>query len=147
MDKPGTDGREERVNVAGSLPRLKPGILTGAGRKKEGNRSNADNKGVESSAAANENRSDWGSTTSASAKLLLRGVRDSADAFPPLKSVAGGLCFILENYEVRSPLSSVIHIAYRCPSERRQTIRGYNRWHPGSEHSKSHSAKPFLRMM
>ena len=45
-------------------------------------------------------KSNWKSTSSASAKLLLRGVRDSADAFPPLKSVAGGLCFILENREV-----------------------------------------------
>ena len=40
---------------------------------------------------------------SASVKLLLQGVRDSADAFGPLKSVAGGLCFILENYEVWFP--------------------------------------------
>ena len=39
-------------------------------------------------------------TASAAAKLLLRGVRDTADAFGPLKSVAGGLCFILENCEV-----------------------------------------------
>ena len=39
---------------------------------------------------------------SASARLLLR-VRDSADGFGPLKSVAGGLCFILENYEVWFP--------------------------------------------
>jgi hypothetical protein len=37
---------------------------------------------------------------SAAAKLLLRGVNESADAFGPLKSVAGGLCFILENCEV-----------------------------------------------
>ena len=44
-----------------------------------------------------------GSETSASAKLLLQGVRDSADAFGPLKSVAGGLCFVLENYEVYFP--------------------------------------------
>ena len=43
----------------------------------------------------------WKSTISATAKLLLCTVRDSADAFPPLKSVVGGLCFILENYEVR----------------------------------------------
>ena len=42
----------------------------------------------------------WKSTTSASAKLLLRGVSESADAFMPLKSVAGGLCFILDNCEV-----------------------------------------------
>ena len=40
------------------------------------------------------------STAFATAKLLLRGVRDAADAFGPLKSVAGGLCFILENCEV-----------------------------------------------
>jgi len=50
---------------------------------------------------ADENKSNWKSTASATAKLLLRGVRESADAFPPLKSVAGGLCFILENCEVR----------------------------------------------
>ena len=47
--------------------------------------------------------SDWKATVSASAKLLLRGVRDSADAFGPLKSVAGDLCVILENHEVRFP--------------------------------------------
>ena len=34
------------------------------------------------------------------AKLVLCGVRDSADTFTPLKSVTGGLCFILENCEV-----------------------------------------------
>ena len=49
---------------------------------------------------ANEKKSDWKSTTSATAKLLLRGVRESTDAFGPLKSVAGGLCFILEICEV-----------------------------------------------
>jgi len=55
---------------------------------------------AEPSPAANEDKSNWRSTASATAKLLLRGVRDSADAFGPLKSVAGGLCFILENCEV-----------------------------------------------
>ena len=54
---------------------------------------------AEQSAAA-ESKSNWKSNTFATAKLLLRGVRDSADAFGPLKSVAGGLCFILENCEV-----------------------------------------------
>ena len=49
---------------------------------------------------ADEKKSDWKSTASATAKLLLRGVRDTADAFGPLKSVAGGLCFILDNCEV-----------------------------------------------
>ena len=49
-----------------------------------------------------EKKSNWKSTAPASAKLLLRGVRDSADAFGPLKSVVGGLYFILENCEVCS---------------------------------------------
>jgi len=49
---------------------------------------------------ADKNKSDWKATASAAAKIFLRGVRDSADAFGPLKSVAGGLCFILENCEV-----------------------------------------------
>ena len=57
----------------------------------------------EPSAAVDENKSNWKSTASATAKLLLRGVRDTADAFGPLKSVVGGLCFILDNCEVRSP--------------------------------------------
>ena len=48
-------------------------------------------------------KSNWKPAASAAARLFLRGVRDSADAFGPLKSVAGGLCFILENCEVRPP--------------------------------------------
>jgi len=48
----------------------------------------------------------WKSTASATAKLLLRAAKESADAFPPLKSTVGGLCFILDNYEVRYPSSS-----------------------------------------
>ena len=65
---------------------------------------------------ANEKKSSWKSTAFATAKLLLRGVRESADAFGPLKSVAGGLCFILENCEV---WSSPVHNynSDRCPSE------------------------------
>ena len=55
---------------------------------------------TEPSAVADEKKSSLKSTAFATAKLLLRGVRDSADAFGPLKSVAGGLCFILENCEV-----------------------------------------------
>ena len=79
-------------------------------------------KTTEPSTATNENKSNWRSTTSAAAKLLLRGVRDSADAFGPLKSVAGGLCFILENREVR-PSPSAIDKTYRCPSERKRTAK------------------------
>ena len=66
-----------------------------------------------------ENKSNWKSTAAATAKFFLRGVRESADAFGPLKSVAGDLCFILENCEVRPS-----HICYPqylpVPSERRQ---------------------------
>ena len=57
--------------------------------------------------SANEKKSSWKSTAFATAKLLLRGVRESADAFGPLKSVAGGLCFILENCEVWSALCAL----------------------------------------
>ena len=68
-------------------------------------------------AAANEKKSGWKSTAFATAKLLLHGVRDSADAFGPLKSVAGGLCFILENCEVRSSSCVYYHSSYANPSE------------------------------
>ena len=68
------------------------------------------NESVEPSIAANENKRNWKSTASETAKLLLRGVRESADAFPPLKSVAGGLCFILENFEVGSPPHTPSHL-------------------------------------
>ena len=44
--------------------------------------------------SAADDKSDWRSTVSATANLL-RGVRDG-----PLKSIAGGLCTILENCEV-----------------------------------------------
>ena len=57
---------------------------------------------AEPGAAANKKAPSWKAIALATAKLLLRGVRDSADAFGPLKSVAGGLCFILENCEVWS---------------------------------------------
>ena len=106
-----------------SLSRLKKGFKYQFARGKHDvdkpgrNGSNVDNEGVESSAAGDGNGLDWGSIVSSTAKLLLRGVRDSADAFPQLKSVAGGLCFILENCEVQSPPPSAIHSAYRCPSE------------------------------
>ena len=59
------------------------------------------NRGVEPSAAADKDESNWKYTASATAKLILRTVKESSDAFPPLKSVAGGLCAILENSEVQ----------------------------------------------
>lgn len=50
--------------------------------------------------SADESKSDGKSTSVSSAVELLRGVRDSAIAFGPLKSIAGDLCFILEICEV-----------------------------------------------
>ena len=79
-------------------------------------------KSGEPSAAVDETKSNWKSTASATAKLLLRGVKDSADAFGPLKSVAGSLCFILENCEVWS-LPHAWADAYRSSSERRRIHR------------------------
>ena len=57
-------------------------------------------RGKDQQSSMGGGREDFKSTASSVAKLLLRAVRDSADAFPPLKSVAGGLCYLLENYEV-----------------------------------------------
>ena len=99
-EKPEAGGRGGRVDASGSLQRPETGVVTG-GDREEGDGSNAGDENVEPSATADGKGSDWKSTASASAKLLLRGVRDSADAFGPLKSAAGGLCFILENCEVR----------------------------------------------
>ena len=97
----GPEGREEGVGSSSSFPRPGPPPSTGDGSEREGDGPNSGNKNVGGSVAADENGQDWKTTASSSAKLILRGVRDSADAFGPLKSVAGGLCFILENCDVR----------------------------------------------
>ena len=74
---------------------------------------------TESEPVPNEKKSSWKATTFATAKLLLRGVRDSADAFGPLKSVAGGLCFILENCEVwLSPACAIVTLTGTLANER-----------------------------
>ena len=99
-DQPGTGGPVEGSDTSDSVPQPQAGIVTGGGHEQEGDVANANSERVEQGAAADENRSDWKSTVSASAKFLLREVRDSSDAFGPLKSVASGLCFFLENYEV-----------------------------------------------
>ena len=49
---------------------------------------------------ADENKSNREPAVSATAKPFLRGVKDSADAFVPPKSVAECPCFILDNHEV-----------------------------------------------
>jgi hypothetical protein len=100
-DKPGPGGREESVGSSTSFPQPESRVSTGGGREQEGSGPNPKDENVGASAGTDENRPGWGATASSSAKLVLRAVRDSADAFGPLKSVAGGLCFILENCEVR----------------------------------------------
>ena len=117
VENPEAGGRGERADASGSLLRPETGVVMGGGREQEGDGSNADNETVKPSAATEENGSNWGFIVSSTAKSLLRGVRDSTDAFPPLKFVAGSLCFILENYEVRSPPPSAIRKAHRCPNE------------------------------
>ena len=97
-DKAQAGGRVAGVESSGSLP---PQSATSGDREQEGNKPDENDENVGPNAAADE--SDWTTTASASAKLLLRGVSSSSDAFGPLKSVAGGLCFILENCEVRLP--------------------------------------------
>ena len=92
-DNPGPGGREESVGSSSSFPQQESRASTGGGPDTEDENAGA-------STVAAENRRDWKSTASSSAKLVLRAVRESADAFGPLKSVAGGLCFILENCEV-----------------------------------------------
>ena len=100
-DKPGTGGCEESVGSSNLPPQPELHTSTGGGGEREGDEPSTGSEDVGASVAAVENRLDWKSTASSSAKLVLRAVRDSADAFGPLKSVAGGLCFILENCEVR----------------------------------------------
>ena len=69
--------------------------------------------------AFDENGPGLGSLLYSTAKLVLRAVKGSTDAFPPLKSVAGCLCFILDSYEVRpSPINYPIQGSYSCPRKR-----------------------------
>ena len=97
-DKSGSGGREGTVGWSNSLPQPESHVSTGGGGEQGGDGPDTDN---ENTGASTVNRPGWGSTASSSAKLVLRGVKESADAFPPLKSVAGFLCFVLENCEVR----------------------------------------------
>ena len=54
------------------------------------------------SAPVDEKKSSYRSTASATAELL-RGVRDSAGAFGPLRTIARSFCIIIDNYEVCPP--------------------------------------------
>jgi len=75
-------------------------------------------KHVTPSVTADEKKSYCKPVASATAELL-RGMRDSANTFGPLKSIARSLCFILDNCEVWLPSSRLTHDAYDHSSERR----------------------------
>ena len=66
------------------------------------------NENVGARTSEDENRPEWESTASSSGRLVLRAVRDATDASGLFKSVAGGLCSILETYEVRHIPSQAI---------------------------------------
>jgi len=74
-----------------------------------------------SSLSSQSDKLDWKHTTSSAAKLFLRTVERASDAFPPLKSVAGGLCAILDNCEVRSTFVRLIRNVYSSRSKRWST--------------------------
>ena len=74
-----------------------------------------------SSLSLQPDTSGWKDIASSAAKLTLRTVKETSDAFPPLKSVAGGLCAILDNCEVRSAIVRLIRDVYRFFSGRRST--------------------------
>ena len=76
-----------------------------------------------SSLPLQSDKSDWKHITSSAAKLFLRSVKEASDAFPPLKSVAGGLCAILDNCEVRSTFVRSICDAHSSRSKRWSTNR------------------------
>ena len=51
--------------------------------------------------ATGESGSNWKSTAYATTKLVINLLKESADAFPPLKSAVGGLSAILDHRDVR----------------------------------------------
>jgi hypothetical protein len=66
----------------------------------------SDDKSTDPS-AAHENEPNWKSTAYSTTKLAINLVRESSDAFPPLKSVVGGLSAILDHCDVQ-PISSTL---------------------------------------
>ena len=54
-------------------------------------------------AVVDEARQNRKPITAAEAKSTFRRIRESTNAYPPLKSVAADLCFILDNCEVWRP--------------------------------------------
>ena len=72
-DKPGVGGCEEGVGSSSPFPQPEFHVSTGGGREQEGGEPQTENENVGATVAAVENRPDWKSTASSSAKLVLRG--------------------------------------------------------------------------
>ena len=66
------------------------------------------------------------STAASAAKVFLRTVEKTSEAFPPLKSVAAGLCAVLDNCDVWSTFVSSIRDAHTCPSKQWSANRRYS---------------------
>jgi len=98
-------------------------------------------------AATSKDKPDWKDIASSAAKLLLRTVERASDAFPPLKSVAAGLCAILDNCEVYTPSPFPIHGVNGFPSERSSTDKRWNHWDTGSKCSSNRSAHLLSKVM
>ena len=62
---------------------------------------------------------DPGPIATSGPKYFLQGVKESPGSFPLLKSVAEGLCFILDHCEVWYSTPHLIRNAYGFSSERR----------------------------
>ena len=74
--------------------------------------------------AAYENKPELSSTAYASARLAIDVLKESSDAFAPLKSVAGGLSAILKHYDVRcTRLFQTIYTAHFLTSKRQQIVK------------------------
>ena len=129
-DENWADGRGERRGSPGPSARPESQVVMDSDLERGGNESDMDVESLRPSVSPDENNTGWRSSVSASAKLLLRGVRDLADAFGPLKSITGGLCFILENCEVRFPSPFTARNPHWFHRARRQTSGQSNRWNP-----------------
>lgn len=73
---------------------------------------------IKPSVIIDRNKQDHRPTVSAAVKLLC-GVRGSTDASIPLNTIAGSLCFILENCDVCPPLAYTAHSVYGHSSNQR----------------------------
>ena len=70
------------------------------------------------SGGADVDESGWRSTASVMARSFFRTVKESSNAYPPLKSIAECLYIVLNNYKVWSPAYSAYN-SHDRPSERR----------------------------